>query len=64
MDVKKEMTNATMIGIAGKTSTPETGKCKLFYLVNVRDQAQRGKARARSFSPHLKILSGANRGSL
>jgi len=32
MDVKKEMTNATMMGIAGKTSTPETGKCKWFYL--------------------------------
>jgi hypothetical protein len=32
MDVKKEMTNATMIGIAGKTSTPETGKCNWFYL--------------------------------
>jgi hypothetical protein len=29
MDVKKEITNATMIGIAGKTSTPETGKCKI-----------------------------------
>jgi hypothetical protein len=33
MDVKKEMTNATMIGIAGKTSTPETGKCKLGHLL-------------------------------
>jgi hypothetical protein len=32
MDVKKEITNATMRGIAGKTSTPETGKCKVLYL--------------------------------
>jgi hypothetical protein len=32
MDVKKEMTNATRIGIAGKTSTPETGKCNFYYL--------------------------------
>jgi hypothetical protein len=30
MDVKKEMTNARMIGIAGKTSTPETGKCMIY----------------------------------
>jgi len=57
MDVKKEITNATMMGIAGKTSTPETGKCKLFYLVSGRPQAQ-GSGWA--FSPsHLKMLSVA-----
>jgi hypothetical protein len=32
MDVKKEMTNATMMGIAGKTSTPDTGKYNSYYL--------------------------------
>jgi hypothetical protein len=34
-----EMRKATMMGMAGKTSTPETGKCKLFYLLNGRPQA-------------------------